>query len=264
MPFSTLRLEVAAGLGELTLTRADAANTVNLRLAEELEAAVGALAANPDVRAVLVRGEGRIFCGGGDLKSFAKEPDLPAHLEAVTRHLHAALLAMSGLEAPIVAAVQGSAAGAGLGLVGAVDLVVAAESASFVMAYTKLGLTPDGSSSWYLTRGLGLRRALELTLTNRVLSAAEAHAWGLVNRVVPDGDLEKEARALAEQLAMGPTGAYGRAKRLLAAAETNNLADQLALETTTLCESARSPDATEGLAAFLEKRRPSFRSRGQG
>jgi 2-(1,2-epoxy-1,2-dihydrophenyl)acetyl-CoA isomerase len=211
---------------------------------------------------VLLRGEGRVFCGGGDLKSFSQEPDLPAHLEAVTRHLHAALYSLAQLDAPVVAAVQGSAAGAGLGLVGAADLVVAAASAKFVMAYTKLGLTPDGSSSWYLTRVLGLRRALELTLTNRVLNAEEALAWGLVNRVVPDDALDSEARALAAELAAGPTGAFGRAKRLLVAAEQNDLGAQLALETATLCRSAASPEAAEGIQAFLEKRPPAFPLRG--
>src|SRR4051812_38291198 len=226
MSFTTLRLDVSAGIADLVLARPEAANTVNLRLAEELETAVDQLASDASVRVVLLRGEGRLFCGGGDLKSFAMESDLPAHLEAVTRHLHAALLAMSMLDAPVVAAVHGSAAGAGLGLACAADLVVAGESTSFVMAYTKLGLTPDGSSSWYLTRAVGLRRALELTLTNRVLSAAEALDWGLVNRVVPDDEVESAARALAAQLAAGPTGAFGRAKRLLAAAEHNDLAAQ--------------------------------------
>jgi 2-(1,2-epoxy-1,2-dihydrophenyl)acetyl-CoA isomerase len=247
-------------LAELVLARPDAANTVNLRLAEELEMAVDQLASDASVGAVLLRGEGRLFCGGGDLKSFAEEADLPAHLEAVTRHLHAALLGMSMLDAPVVAAVQGSAAGAGLGLACAADLVVAAESTSFVMAYTKLGLTPDGSSSWYLTRAVGLRRALELTLTNRVLTAAEALDWGLANRVVPDDEVESSARTLASELAAGPTGAFGRAKRLLAAAEQNDLRAQLALETAMLCESAATPQAAEGIRAFLEKRPANFRS----
>jgi len=255
---TTLRLEVKAGVAELVLARPEAANTVNLALAQDLETVVGAIADDASVGAVLLRGEGRLFCGGGDLKSFAKEPDLPGHLEAVTRHLHAALRQMADLDAPVVAAVQGSAAGAGLGLVCAADLVVAAESTSFVMAYTKLGLTPDGSSSWYLTRAVGLRRALELTLTNRILTAAEALDWGLVNRVVPDDEVETAARALAEQLAAGPTGAFGRAKRLLAAAEHNDLTAQLALETATLCRSAASPEASEGIQAFLEKRAANF------
>ncbi len=258
MPFTTLRLDIEAGIADLVLARPDAANTVNLPLAQELEAAVDELRGDPSVRAVLLRGEGRLFCGGGDLKSFAKEPDLAGHLEAVTRHLHAALQGLAALDAPVVAAVHGSAAGAGLGLVGAADLVVAAESATFVMAYTKIGLTPDGSSSWYLTRALGLRRALELTLTNRVLTAAEALDWGLVNRVVPDTQAASAARALAEQLATGPTGAFGRAKRLLAAAGGNDLGSQLALETATLCRSAASPEASEGIQAFLEKRPARF------
>ena len=258
MTFTTVRVDVRDRIAHLTLTRPDAANAVNLLLAQELEAAVESLSERADVGAVLLRGEGRMFCGGGDLKSFAREQDLPVHLEAVTRHLHAALLRLSKLDAIVVAAVQGAAAGAGLGLVGAADLVVAARSASFVMAYTRLGLTPDGSSSWYLTRALGLRRALELTLTNRILTADEALDWGLVNNVVDDDDLQASAFELAERLATGPTGALARAKRLLLAAGQNDLADQLALETTVLCESAASADATEGISAFTEKRSARF------
>lgn len=257
MAFSTLRLDVRDRVARLTLARPEAANTVSLELAQELEAAVDELS-GADVGAVLLSGEGRMFCGGGDLKSFAAQPDLPAHLEAVTRHLHAALLRMSELDAVVVAAVHGAAAGAGLGLVGAADLVIASHSATFVMAYTRLGLTPDGSSSWYLTRAVGLRRALELTLTNRVLTADEALAWGLVNRVVPDADLHEAALAWAAELAAGPTGALGRAKRLLLAAGENDLKTQLVLETQVLCESAGFDEAAEGLAAFLQKRPARF------
>jgi 2-(1,2-epoxy-1,2-dihydrophenyl)acetyl-CoA isomerase len=142
--------------------------------------------------------------------------------------------------------------------VGAADLVVAARTASFVMAYTRIGLTPDGSSSWYLTRVLGLRRALELTLTNRVLTADEALEWGLVNRVVADDELDTSVLQLAKELADGPGGALARAKRLLLTAGQNDLADQLLLETATLSESARTADAAEGIAAFLEKRGARF------
>jgi 2-(1,2-epoxy-1,2-dihydrophenyl)acetyl-CoA isomerase len=258
MEFSTLRLDVHDRVGHLTLSRPTAANTVNLLLAQELETAVERLSERDDVGVVLLQGEGRMFCGGGDLKAFAEEPDLAEHLEAVTRHLHAALLQLSQLDAIVVAAVQGAAAGAGLGLVGAADLVVAARTASFVMAYTRIGLTPDGSSSWYLTRVLGLRRALELTLTNRVLTADEALEWGLVNRVVADDELDTSVLQLAKELADGPGGALARAKRLLLTAGQNDLADQLLLETATLSESARTADAAEGIAAFLEKRGARF------
>src|SRR5439155_12365163 len=176
----------------------------NLQLARDLMDAVLAIAADPASRVVLLTGAGARFCGGGDLKSFAGLDDLPTHLREILGPLHVAIAELVRGAAPVVAAVQGSAAGAGMGLVGASDLVIAGESAKFVMAYTGVGLTPDGSSSWFLPRLVGLRRALELTFTNRVLSATEAREWGLITEVVADEQLAVEAEALAARLATGP------------------------------------------------------------
>ena len=139
------------------------------------------------------------------------------------------------------------------------DLVVAAESARFTMAYTRAGLTPDGSSSYFLPRIVGLRRALELTLTNRFLSAREAEAWGLVTRVVPDGELLPEATAMAGELATGATGALGAAKRLFYGGWTETLETQMEQESRTLAAQAVTADGREGISAFLEKRSPSFK-----
>jgi 2-(1,2-epoxy-1,2-dihydrophenyl)acetyl-CoA isomerase len=163
------------------------------------------------------------------------------------------------LPAPVVAAVQGSAAGAGMSLAAAADLVLAGASSRFVMAYTAIGLTPDGSGTWTLPRLVGLRRALELTLTNRRLSAEEAVAEGIATRVVPDDQLADEALALARSLAAGPTGALGAAKRLLRESIGRDLEAQLALETESLARAANSADSREGIAAFLEKRPADFR-----
>src|SRR5438094_6798225 len=213
--FECLELDVRDGVAHLTLNRPDAANGIDLQLAQELLAASLLVVGDPTVRAVLLRGAGARFCGGGDVKSFAAQDDLPAHLREVTTHLHAAVGQLVRGDAPVVTAVQGSAAGAGLGLVAASDLVVAGESAKFVMAYTGIGLTPDGSSSGFLPRLVGLRRAVELTITNRVLSAAEAKEWGLITEVVPDDQLTAEAEALAARLAAGAPQALAAAKRLL-------------------------------------------------
>jgi 2-(1,2-epoxy-1,2-dihydrophenyl)acetyl-CoA isomerase len=163
------------------------------------------------------------------------------------------------LDAPVVAAVHGSAAGAGLSLAAAADLVLAGASSRFVMAYTAIGLTPDGSGTWSLPRLVGLRRALELTLTNRRLSAAEAVQEGLATRVVPDDALAGEALALARSLAAGPTGALGAAKRLLRESLGRDLEAQMALETQSRAAAAASADSAEGIAAFLGKRTPGFR-----
>jgi 2-(1,2-epoxy-1,2-dihydrophenyl)acetyl-CoA isomerase len=196
---------------------------------------------------------------GGDLKSFAARDDLPRHLTEVTTYLHAAMSRLMRLDAPVVAAVHGSAAGAGLSLAAAADLVLAGASSRFVMAYTAIGLTPDGSGTWSLPRLVGLRRALELTLTNRRLSAAEAVQEGLATRVVPDDALAGEALALARSLAAGPTGALGAAKRLLRESLGRDLEAQMALETQSLAAAAASADSAEGIAAFLGKRAPGFR-----
>ena len=198
------------------------------------------------------------FCGGGDLKGFAGRDDLPTHLREILGPLHVAITQLVRGDAPVVAAVQGSAAGAGIGLVGASDLVVAGESAKFVMAYTGVGLTPDGSSSWFLPRLVGLRRALELTLTNRVLSAAEALDWGLITEVVPDDELTAEAEALAARLAAGPAPALAAAKRLLHTSLEETLETHLAREAEAISAASGTPEGQEGVAAFVEKRPPVF------
>jgi 2-(1,2-epoxy-1,2-dihydrophenyl)acetyl-CoA isomerase len=156
--------------------------------------------------------------------------------------------------------VNGAAAGAGFSLVAAVDLAIASESSSFMMAYTAAGLVPDGSSTFFLPRTLGRRRTLELMLLNRRLSAGEALDWGIVNRVVPDAELAAEAEKLATTLAAGPTGAYGLTKKLvLSTSET--LEAQMELETRAISDVARTDDAKGGIRAFLEKRKPAFQGR---
>jgi 2-(1,2-epoxy-1,2-dihydrophenyl)acetyl-CoA isomerase len=249
------RLDVVidGSVARICLIRPDAANTIDLAFAQEFEAAAKACTRGR-IRVVLVTAVGRQFCAGGDLKSFVDKPDLGSHLEKVTRHLHAGIATLVEMDAPVVMAVQGAVAGAGLGLVCAADIVVAGESATFVMAYTRLGLTPDGSSSWYLPQHVGLRRALDLTLTNRVLSADEALAWGVISRLVADDQVLVEAEAIVELLAAGPTAAYGASARLLRSALGNTLEAHLRAETANLAKRARAADGLEGIRAFLERR----------
>jgi 2-(1,2-epoxy-1,2-dihydrophenyl)acetyl-CoA isomerase len=179
----------------------------------------------------------------------------------MTMYLHAAISRFARMRAPLVAAVNGTAAGAGFSLVCAADLVVAAESARFTMAYTRAGLTPDGSSTYFLPRLVGTRRALELMLTNRTLSAAEALEWGLVNRVVPDAELEEQATSLARSLAAGPTAAFGSVKRLVENSTRDSLESQMEHEARAIADAARSPDAREGIDAFFAKRAAKFSGR---
>ena len=258
LSLGAVSLEVVDGVAALTLDRPDVANAIDLEMAQDLERAARSLSDDPRVRAVLLAGRGERFCAGGDLRAFAAEGDLPAALRQITTALHAAVSRLVRLDAPVVAAVQGSAAGAGLGLVAAADLVVAAASARFVMAYTAVGLTPDGSSTYFLPRLVGSRRALELALTNRTLTADEALEWGIVNEVVADADMTERATALVSSLASGPTRSFGAAKRLLRRSSHESLETQMEDESELLAEAAVRADAREGIAAFLDKRPPRF------
>jgi 2-(1,2-epoxy-1,2-dihydrophenyl)acetyl-CoA isomerase len=260
MPYSTLLLDVRDHVAHLTLNRPEAYNTISDELTREFMLAALECDQNPDVRAVLLTGAGKAFSAGGDLRGFAAHSDtLPAHIKELTTYLHAAISFLTRMRAPVIAAVNGIAAGAGMSLACAADIAIAAESARFTMAYTAAGLSPDGSSTFFLPRIVGLRRALDLTLTNRMLTAHEALEWGIVSRVVPDVELSAEAEALAARLASGPTRALGAAKRLLRESGNQTLETQMLLESEFIAEMTRTSDAWEGIRAFLEKRLPSFK-----
>lgn len=263
MTYQTLTLEVDGGLATLKLNRPEAANAVDPTMAAELRRAAVALSHDSRVRAVLLTAAGKVFCGGGDLAAFSKQdPDrLPAFVDDMTIDLHAAVSRLAKMDAPLVAAVSGSAGGAGMSLVAACDLVVAGQSAKFTMGYTRAGLVPDGTSSFYLARVVGLRRAMDLVLTNRVLSAPEAESWGLVNRVVPDDEVQSAARALAEQLAAGPTRALGLAKRVIYEGAHSALEAAMERESMAIATAAGTRDAREGIEAFLNKRPAVFEGR---
>jgi 2-(1,2-epoxy-1,2-dihydrophenyl)acetyl-CoA isomerase len=242
----------------LTLARPAAANTINMQFGRELLAAAFAIEASTAVRAVVLTGRGKNFCFGGDLKGMVNSGgDVQAYLSELTVNLHAAMTQLARLDAPVIAAVNGTAAGAGLGLVLAADLAIAARSAKFVAAYTAVGLTPDASCTFLLPRVVGSKRAMELLMTNRVLDAEQALDWGLVNQVVEDETLIETATALATTLAAGPVGAYGSLKRLLAESEPG-LEAQFGRESRSIASRATSAEGREGIAAFLEKRAPRF------
>jgi 2-(1,2-epoxy-1,2-dihydrophenyl)acetyl-CoA isomerase len=217
---------------------------------------------DPDVRCVVLTGAGRAFCGGGDVKDFVAElPRIGLVLKELTSYVHGAVSRLVRMPKPVISAVNGVAAGGGLSLALAGDLVVAAETARFTMAYARIAATPDGSSTYWLPRLVGLRRALELFYTNRVLSAQEALDWGLVNRVVPDAELRDAAATLARELAQGPTLALGGGKRLFHASTTESLDTQMALESEAIARSGHTADFVEGIQAFAAKRAPVFRGR---
>jgi 2-(1,2-epoxy-1,2-dihydrophenyl)acetyl-CoA isomerase len=254
----TIRLQIRDHVAHLTLARADAANTMNLQFGREFLAAATTVKETRAVRAVLLTGEGKNFCFGGDLKGMiASGGDVGAYLSELTTSLHAGMTHLARLDAPVIAAVQGTAAGAGLGLVLAADLAIAARSAKFAPAYTGVGLTPDAGCTFLLPRAVGYKRAMELLLTNRVLDAEQALDWGLVNQVVEDESLAETAAALAARLAAGAAGAFGAVKRLVAEAEPGWKA-QLARESRSISLRATTEEGREGIAAFLAKRAPRF------
>ena len=259
MDYTSIRYELRDQVARITLNRPDAGNALDGPMGRELMHAAIRASEDRAVRAVLLTGAGRMFCAGGDLKSFAAQGEaLPAHLKELAGMLHLTISRLVRMEAPLIVAVNGAAGGGGMSFVLAADLVIAAESAKFAMAYTRAGLSPDGGSTYFLPRIVGVRRALELALTNRILSAREAYEWGLVNRVVADGELAGEAETLGKDLARGATQAYGAAKRLLHHSFAESLETQMELEAQAIAAQARGADAREGIAAFIAKRAPKF------
>jgi 2-(1,2-epoxy-1,2-dihydrophenyl)acetyl-CoA isomerase len=259
MSFETLLFDVEGQVARLTLNRPDSGNAMNATMMRELRDVAIRCDEDPGIRAVIVSGAGKMFCAGGDLRSFAAEGEgLPAYLKRITHDLHGALSRLCRMDAPVLSAVRGFAAGAGFSLACAADVVIAAESARFTVAYTGVGLSPDGGCSFFLPRLIGLRRAQELMLTRRVLAASEALEWNLVTRVVPDDALEAESSELAAQLAAGPTRAFGSVKRLLLRSSGDHLESQMEQEARCIADAARSADGREGIAAFLEKRPADF------
>jgi 2-(1,2-epoxy-1,2-dihydrophenyl)acetyl-CoA isomerase len=232
-------------------------NAIDASMARAFRDAIETIQADGRARAVLLRGEGRAFCAGGDITQFATG-DPAAAADAIIGPLHDALHALHRLPLPSIAAVQGAAAGAGFSLALACDLAIAADNAEFSLAFARIGASPDSASTYWLPRLIGARKALELALLAKPVNATEAMRLGLVNGVVPAAELPAAAMALAERLAAGPTGAYGRAKALIGQSLSNDFPTQLDREHEAFLQSARSTDFTEGVAAFLAKRNPQF------
>lgn len=257
--FEHIELVVDGAVATVTLNRPAQFNALNLRMARELHLAAIACDENPTVRAVVITGAGKAFFAGGDLGEFDAAGDgRGALIKEMTTYFHAAISRFNRMDPPVIAAINGVAAGAGFSLMLSTDLAIAARSAKFTMAYTRAGLTPDGSSTYFLPRIVGIRRAQELTLTNRTLTADEALSWGLVTDVVNDGDLFEHVMSLARQLADGPTKSFGVAKRLMRDGINETLETQMEYETRAIAAASLRADGREGVAAFLAKRPPLF------
>jgi 2-(1,2-epoxy-1,2-dihydrophenyl)acetyl-CoA isomerase len=257
--FEHIKFEKQGAIAKIELNRPDAANGLDTLMASELKQAARLCDGDPELKAVILSASGRFFCAGGDIKQMLSQGDAVGDaIKSLADDLHSAISILSRMQAALIVAVNGVAAGAGFSIAMVGDIVLAGESASFTMAYTRAGLCPDGSSSYFLPRLVGLRRAQELMLTNRTLSAAEACELGLVTRVVADDELQAEADKVARELAQGARLSTAYVKKLLLASAGNDLETQMELEGQLVAQCAASPDGREGIQAFVEKRKPDF------
>lgn len=260
--YESLLVQTTEGICTITLNRPDSLNSINEAITSELAKVIRGLQREDAVRAVILTGAGRAFCSGqdlGDLKKKYSDPNFKPHLmEDLKRRYNPIVLGLRDLEKPVIAAVNGVAAGAGLSLALACDVRVASEKASFLEVFVNVGLVPDSGSSFFLPRLVGLGKALELCFTGDKVPADEALRLGMVNKVVPPDELMKAAHELAMRLAKLPTRAIGLMKRMLYQSFENDLAGMLELEAFAQETAALTADHREGVMAFLEKRPPQF------
>ena len=255
-----LVVTIDGAVATLRLNRPTVGNSLDVALARALMEAAIRVDEDPAIRAVVLTGTGRFFCAGGDVGAFAGAgAAAPGLIKEITGYLHSAIARLSRMPKPLVTAVNGPAAGAGFSLAILGDIAIGARSAHYTLAYTAIGLTPDGGSTWLLPRLVGLRRAQELALTNRRVSADEAVAMGLISRVVDDAELLESAQTTAAELARGATGALGQTRRLLLSSFGSTLETQMEEESRSIADAMRSAHGQEGVKAFVGKRKPEFR-----
>jgi 2-(1,2-epoxy-1,2-dihydrophenyl)acetyl-CoA isomerase len=263
MAYETIQLTISDGVANVTLNRPERLNAWNAQFGDELRDALLKDAADPSVRAVLITGAGRGFSSGADLKDMLEQamsgqpvPDVGSLLK---ERYHPIITGIRELPKPVVAAVNGPAVGIGCSLALACDLIWAAESAVFGLAFVNIGLVPDGGSTFLVPAAVGKARAHEMALLGQPITAEQAFEWGLINKVVPDGQLMDEAGSLAKRLAAGPTRSYANSKRALNNSILKIMGEQLDLEAQIQSEMAGTADFTEGVQAFVEKRDPVFK-----
>lgn len=256
MSFETIQFDLSNGIATVILNRPEVMNALNSQMRAEITQALTTLP--KEVRCVVMTGSGRGFCSGQDLTDAASAADLEGTLR---REYEPMLHAVRNCPAPVIAAVNGVAAGAGANLALVADVVIAAESASFVQAFTRIGLIPDAGGTWAIPRSVGMARAMGMMLFAESISARQAADWGLIWEALPDDEFAEGVTARARHLASGPTGAYNGVRKALAVTFENDLSAQLEVEARLQGEAGRSADFREGVTAFLEKRRPQFTGR---
>jgi 2-(1,2-epoxy-1,2-dihydrophenyl)acetyl-CoA isomerase len=263
MSYGNILFERNGGIARLTLNRPERLNSFNSQMHEEVRRALQEVKEDANCRVLILTGAGRGFCAGQDLGDRVVTPGGAATDlgESIERHYKPLILALRALPLPVVAAVNGVAAGAGANLALACDLVIAASSASFIQSFSKVALVPDSGGTWFLPRLIGQARAIGLAFLGEKLTAEQAADWGLIWRCVPDQEFPAAVEELAQRLAAAPTRALARAKEALYASGAHSLAQQLDVERDYQRELGHCPDYAEGVSAFLEKRTPRFTGR---
>lgn len=253
--------EVQDHTAVITLNRPKVFNSFNRQMALEMQQALDSSASDPGVRAIFITGEGKAFCAGQDLQEVSDPENAPSFKTILSEHYNPIIERLRNLEKPIVCGVNGVAAGAGANIALACDITLAAESASFIQAFSKIGLIPDSGGTFFLPRLIGMQKAAALMMLGEKISAREAESIGMIYKALPDEDFREKALEVARHLATMPTKGLGLTKRLLNLSLQNNLDQQLAAEDRYQTEAGNTDDYREGVAAFLEKRKPVFKGK---
>jgi 2-(1,2-epoxy-1,2-dihydrophenyl)acetyl-CoA isomerase len=255
----SLLVSTQDAVATLTFNRPSVMNAMDLDMTARLKKTTESLCDDTSIRAVVLRGAGNAFMAGGDVALFHTHlQDLPQLIVAMAREFHYVIMALRRMAKPVLASAHGSVAGAGVSLLAAADLAIAAEGTKFTLAYSNIGTSPDGGSTYFLPRLLGSRKAMEMALLPDAFDAQSALSAGLINRVVPQDELEAYTQKIAQRLANGPTIAFARTKALFNQSFAATLESQLEAEAQAFAFCARSADLREGIAAFVEKRKPRF------
>ncbi len=258
---NSIELEIQNGIAKVTLNRPESFNSFNREMALRLQDTLDLCETNDEVRAIVLTGSGKAFCAGQDLKEVTSPELNPGFRKILEEHYNPIVKKIRSIEKPIIAAVNGVAAGAGANLALACDIVAASEAASFIQAFSKIGLIPDSAGTFFLPRLIGFQKASALMMLGDKINAKQAEELGMLYKVFPIDTFEEEVLKLASRVAQMPTKALGLTKRLLNQSMVNNLDQQLVIESDLQIEAAESEDYAEGVKAFIEKRKPVFKGK---
>ena len=258
MSYETLTYTIKNKIAYIILNRPERLNSFDITLGEELYSVLKNISSNPDIRAVVIKGTGKGFCGGGDVKEMHFAKDKPKFLRDLTKAIHKCVVEIRNMEKPVIAAVNGAAFGAGFSLALACDIIISVKDARFSTAFIGIGLAP-GCGTQFFTRTVGYQKACEYILTSKVFNSEEARELGIVNRVVESDELETTVEEFVDKFRNLPSIAVGKAKMLINKSFENDMITHLELESKTASESAGTMDFMEGVAAFIEKRKPVFK-----